>query len=135
MSRYNEINKDITEILTENITISKAYRLRKLLKEMDAKNWIPIATMVLVIGAIVLIVSGMCVLGDYMGWSSQETDWESLGFVSFIMPCGMMLGYMIASETIFAPLKRKVAKTLDDKLEEIADTETDNSTETAIKPN
>lgn len=135
MSRYEEIRKDITEILTENITVSKAYRLRKLLKEMDAKNWVPIATMILVIGAIVLTVCGICVLGDYMGWSSQETDWESLGIVSYIMPCGMIIGYMIASETICAPLKRKVAKILDDKLEEIADTEADKSTETANKPN
>ena len=133
MKKKEDVEDEMSFLLTENMTVTKARRIKELLKKRDSRLWIDVLAIILSVGLLMLIASGICVFTDYMGWNEQETDWETNGVLAFCMPIGIILGYIIAFDTLISPLRKRVNEFLDYKLEEIAEYE--ESTETAHKPN
>ena len=122
--------KEILEILMENLTLSKALRLKKSSEEMDSRfirgTFIP---SVLAIGFVMLIMFAIVVICAYYdpesftGGEGFEDKVAETGLMLIFLMIGFIFGLMVLEGSIEGLIKRSVKPYIDDAMERLAEGE------------
>ena len=121
----------VIDALMEDMPIEKAYKVRDAVREEGRNLWKPVLLHLLALSAMMLLLCGLLVVGDYFEINAEPTNWDQFGTIAVFFPICAVLGYVVCHEVIFDKIKFRLRKILDDALEEYVK---EKSTETGNKP-
>ena len=120
--------KEILKVLSEDLTLKKALRIRELKKSMETE-WIRkvfVPTMCAV-GICVLMAFSVIVLVTYFGESSNTMeDLPELGLALLFFMMGIAFGMMILKSNDTSMINEIINPVIDGALEKVCEDETEN---------
>lgn len=135
--------KEILEILTENLTLNKAIRLKNSSKKMDSRFLREVLLpYTMVIAFFMILIFAVLVIDmhydpDVLDGKDMNEELGKVGALLIAVMIGMVFGLLIRQSDLESAVRRIVDPVIDDAIDNLAECEdensSDNQTETPLE--
>ena len=135
--------KEILEILTENLTLNKAIRLKNSSKKMDSRFLREILLpYIMVMAFFMIVIFAVLVIDmhydpDVLDGKDMDEELGKVGALLIAVMIGMVFGLLIRQSDLESAVRRIVDPVINDAIDNLAESEdensSDNQTETPLE--